>query len=130
MNLMKELQRKQKIKKILYSIPSLLLFAVITILLAKGASGIMRIERESAGKVKTLEAESQALALREKELNAEIVRLKTEEGVLEEIKEKFSVTREGEYVAIIVDEKREATSTDSIFKNWYAKMVDVIIFWK
>ena len=115
---MRELQRKQNFKRILYSLPSLIILTLITIFLAKGAFGIMSLERRSAQRVQELEGESQVLTLREQELKAQIDRLKTEEGVVEEIKRKFSVTRAGEHVAIIVDAKAEATSTETSGVKW------------
>lgn len=109
--MVKELERRQKLKRAVYSWPSILVAALITLLLVKGAFGIMKIERESASRVSDLERESATLALHEEELREKIERLKTPEGVVEEIKDKFSAVREGEYVAIIVDERLKATTT-------------------
>jgi len=124
---MKELQRKQKIKRIIYSPPSICILVLLTFLLGKGAIGVMMKERESAQKVANLEAQSEELRIREAQLQADIARLQTEDGVIEAIKEKFSVTQEGEYVAIIVDERdREATTTPSgklgQFRDWWANL--------
>lgn len=109
---MKELQNRQKLKRALYSIPTLIVLLIVAIFLLRGAVGIMKIERESAERVEELKREKDALALRHEELNRDILKLQTDEGVIEEIKEKFSVTREGEYVAIIVEEKEKATTTE------------------
>ena len=128
--MVQELRRKQQIKQALYSWPALVVFLIITLLLAKGAFGIMRIERQSASRVSKLEAEAEALTLRKGELEREIERLGTEEGIMEEIRDKFSATRGGEHVAIIVDERRVASSSDSWASDWYSKIADVIIFWK
>ncbi len=120
---MKELQRKQGMRQILYSFPSLILLAALTFFLAKGAFRFVEIERGSAARVRELEGEALALSYRESELTAEIERLKTQEGVVEEVKEKFSATREGEYVAIIVDGKTKATTTKPTrierIKKWW-----------
>jgi cell division protein FtsB len=125
--MVKELQQRQKIKQMLYSYPSLFLIAVLTFFLAKGASSIMAIERESARRAAALEAQSSTLALHEEELKGEVARLRTEEGIIGEIKDKFRVTREGEYVAIIVDEKKSATSSDNSGQIWYKKLWSAII---
>lgn len=125
--MVKELERRQKLRRIIYSWPSLTLVAVVTFFLIKGAVGILSIERESAGKVKTLEAQSEALALRERTLKAEMERLQTDEGKVEAIKEKFSAVREGEFVAIIVDERHKATTTDKKGEVWYRKFWNAII---
>jgi cell division protein FtsB len=124
--MVKELERKQKLRQLLYSWPSIGLLAVITFFLAKGAFQLVEIERDSAHKVSNLEAQAAKLELREKELQEDINKLRTEEGIIEEIKSKFSATREGEYVAIVVDEKPAAASTtDDI--SWYKKLWNAII---
>ena len=124
---MKELQRRQYTRRLLYSIPSICLLALISFFLAKGAIGIFLKERESAMVLQELEAKAMAGEERQRELENSIERLKTEEGLVEEIKNKFSVTREGEHVAIIVDEKNRATSTDVSKKAWYKRFWTAII---
>lgn len=84
-------------------------------------------ERASSERAKDLEEKASALVLREQELREGIARLKTEEGIKDEIKERFSVTQEGERVAIIVDEKRSATSTDTFMPPWYKRFWDAIM---
>ena len=79
----------------------------------------MLIERESAHKVTNLEKEALSLALREKKLEEDINKLRTEVGIIEEIKQKFSVTREGEHVAIIVNERSKATSSATSTIEWF-----------
>ena len=76
---------------------------------------------ESSERAKDLEGKLATLILREQELREGISRLKTEEGVKEEIKERFNVTAEGEYVAVIVDRKEVSSSTDSSALPWYKK---------
>jgi cell division protein FtsB len=125
---MRELQRKQKLKKILYSLPMLALLAAFTAFLAKGAFGIMKIERRSAERVGSLEAEALVLDNRRRELNGEIERLKTDEGIMEEIREKFSVARDGEHVAIIVEEKTrggEKAAEDSWYKRFWNAIISI-----
>ncbi len=125
--MVKELERRQKVKRVVYSWPSLVLMSVISFFLVKGAINIVSIEQENAYKVEVLEAQNTALTLREVDLEEEIKRLKTDEGVVEAIKDKFSVTREGEYLAIIVDERFKATTTVEIERPWYQRFWDVII---
>jgi len=128
--MVQELRRRQKIKQALYSWPAIGVFLVLAILMAKGAIGLMMIERKSAYRVDKLEAEAQSLSVRRDELKGEIGRLGTEEGVMEEIRDKFSVARPGEHVAIIVDDRKGPTTTESWAEDWYTKIVDAIIFWK
>lgn len=123
---MRELQRRQRLKRALHSIPSLILLSVLTFFLAKGAYGIMKIERDSAKKVSGLEAEAAALSSREGELKDEIAYLGTEEGQVREIKEKFNVTRENEHVAIIVEAKG-STEAENTKESWWRRIWHAIM---
>ncbi|MEK7135401.1 MAG: hypothetical protein AAB780_01715 [Patescibacteria group bacterium] len=125
--MVKELEHRQKVKRVVYSWPSLVAVALLTFFLVKGAAGIMGIERDSAERVEALEDQSAALILRENNLKAEIESLKTEEGIVGAIKDKFSATREGEYVAIIVDERSKAAATVAVEPSWYKKFWNAII---
>lgn len=124
---MKELQRRQYIRQILYSVPSLLVLGILATFLARGAFNLVMVERQSAERVKELEAEVKALDVREGELTASIEKLQTEDGIVEEIKEKFSAVREGEHVAIIVDERRKATTSEEEKKGWFGRFWDAIM---
>ncbi|MDP2651179.1 MAG: septum formation initiator family protein, partial [bacterium] len=119
---MRELQEKQKIKRKIYSLPSLIALLILCTLLIKGAYGVVEKQVESAQRVSELEAKVQALRERSLELEANIGRLDTEEGLIEEIKEKFSVTREGEQVAIIVDQIEPDSATLPQEKSWFKRL--------
>ena len=119
---MKKLEKKQKIRRIIYSIPSLVVLSVVAFFLAKGALGVMKKEWVSSERSRNLEEKMAASVLREQELKEEVRRLQTEEGIKGEIKEKFSVTQAGEHVAVIVDDRGASSSTDSSTLPWYKKL--------
>ncbi|MEK7227501.1 MAG: hypothetical protein AAB641_01245 [Patescibacteria group bacterium] len=124
---MKELERRQLARRVIYSIPSLCLLVLLTFLLARGALGIFLKERESAKRVSELETKALAREKRQEELEAFIARLKTEEGIVDEIKDKFSVVREGEHVAIIVDAREDQASTSVTKISWYKRLWTAIM---
>lgn len=124
---MKELQKKQRVRCIIYSLPLLIIFLIVAVFLVKGAIGVMNKERESSRISKDLEEKIKSLLLREQELKENIARIQTEEGIKEEIKERFSVTQEGEHVAVIVDERGSSTSTDDSTLPWYKKFWNAIM---
>lgn len=107
--------------------PALIGLFIIAILLAKGAVGVINKERESALRSRELEEKATTLVQREEELKEGIARLETEEGIQEEIKERFSVIQEGEFVAVIVDDRRATSSDDDSGKAWYKKLWAVIM---
>ena len=119
---MRELQRKQRIRRTIYSIPSIIILSIIAFFLVRGALGVMGKEWESSGRSKDLEKKAAALVLREQELREGVRRLETEEGIKDEIREKFSVTEEGELVAVIIDDRGASSSTDSSTLPWYKKL--------
>lgn len=124
---MRELQNKQKAKRALYSLPSIVLLLIVTIMLMKGAIGVISKERESKDHLEALDSKITALALREEDLKNDIGRLQTQEGIKDEIRDRFSVIEEGEHVAIIVDDKKTSTSTDLTDKPWYKRLWVAII---
>lgn len=87
----------------------------------------MKKERESSRISEDLEEKAKILSLREQELKENIARIQTEEGIKDEIKERFSVTQEGERVAVIVDERNSSTSTDDSTLPWYRKFWNAIM---
>ncbi|MBX4206221.1 septum formation initiator family protein [Candidatus Parcubacteria bacterium] len=116
---MKELRDKQKFKNALYSFPSLAILVVLAFLLARGAAGIVVKERESARTLEALQASNASLTARQESLEEDVARLRTDEGIVEEIRSKFNVTRPGEHLAIVVLEKSKATSTGAgAFAGW------------
>ncbi|MEK7461878.1 MAG: hypothetical protein AAB586_02290 [Patescibacteria group bacterium] len=124
---MRSLKSKQRIKRLIYSIPLVVILLIIAILLTKGAIGLMGKEIESRKDSKNLEEQMSVLVTRESELKENIRRLETEEGIRDEIREKFNVTQEGELVAVIVDDRRFSSSTDDLSLPWYRKILNVIM---
>ena len=124
---MKELQRKQRIRRIIYSIPSLIIISIIAFFLAKGALGVMDKKWTSSERSRNLEEKMAALVLREQELREGVARLQTEEGIKDEIREKFSVTQQGEHVAVIVADREVSGSVDNSAWPWYKKFWSAIM---
>lgn len=109
---MKELAKKQRLRKILYSVPILLVLIVPTFFLAKGALGILTKERENSRKVEELKLLTGELNERQNSLRNSITGLQTEEGIESEIRSRFNVAKSGELVAIIIENELPATSTE------------------
>jgi hypothetical protein len=124
---MRELQQRQKFKKRMYSVPSLLILSFLVLISIKGTWEVMNKKRLSEEYVKNLEVESQELTERQKNLEEDINYLETEEGIDEEIKQRFNVSKAGERVVIIVDPKPIATTTDENSNIWYKRMWNAIM---
>jgi cell division protein FtsB len=126
---MQDFQRKKKIRKFIYSRNVVIVLAVVAILLLKGAVGVVSKMRLSESNLATLNAQLAEAQTRNQELNNQTASLSTTAGVEREIRQKFSVTKPGEEVAIVVDPtvpKPVATSTQAGFwgsiANWFGNI--------
>ncbi|KND48813.1 MAG: hypothetical protein AB200_00025 [Parcubacteria bacterium C7867-005] len=120
---MKELQEKQRIKKRLYSTPGLVVLLIVAFFMIRGAYGVIVKERESSKYVEDLEKKIGSLSQRQEDLRDGIGRLETEEGIETEIKEKFSVSKPGERVVVVVDQRKISTSSATSSIPWYKRLL-------
>ena len=80
---------------------------------ASGVWGVYLKERESAALRAQAERQRQDLLTRQEKLEADIVVLKTDQGVEETLRKQYALAGEGEKLIIIVDPPRPATTTAS-----------------
>lgn len=105
-------QQKKKFYKIFYTRPTLVLLVVL-FLIALNSTWNMYEKASLAREQKNrLEKELVDLKTRKADLEAKIANLKTERGLEEEIRGRFSVAKNGESVVVVVDpSSNEGTST-------------------
>ncbi len=114
---MLEFKKRQKIKKWLYS--PWMIFILLFILLI-GLDAIWTIyKKEQISKNNLVLAQQNLDKLKSRYdiLKNEVDWLSTPEGIEEEIRNKFSVVKEGEQVAIIVESKSTPTTTPGVLKT-------------
>ncbi|MCX6717598.1 MAG: septum formation initiator family protein [Candidatus Taylorbacteria bacterium] len=109
---MVDFQRKKNIRKVIYSRITIFVLFVVVIFLLRAVYDIYKKERVSFKSVASVEENYNDLKNRQSMLKSEIERLNTDKGVEEEIRSKFSVSKPGETVVVIVDNSSN-TSTDS-----------------
>jgi cell division protein FtsB len=114
---MRNFQEKKKKKKVLHSKPVLIIFGILLLLfiynvlrLADKASDTKRNREIAEEKIKELEA--QKLKLEEN-----IEKLKTDEGIEENIRERFGLGKEGEGMIVIVEDENKDTVDSGENKN-------------
>lgn len=127
---MYEFRQKKRLGRFLYSNMILAVLFIVLILIGKGVWNIYVKERSAMAD--RVDAERQIATLKERHtfLENEVNRLKTQNGIEREIREKFNVKKSEEEVAIIID----ATTTeinegkDSSFVGgvilWFKKLLD------
>ena len=107
---MQDFQQRKKIRKTLYSRNVVLLLGVITILIARGALGVVFKDIESRKNLEVAQAEIAIAQAKNDELSRHIAHLGTEAGIESEIRQKYSVSKEGEEVAVIVNPSATTTT--------------------
>jgi cell division protein FtsB len=116
---MREFQAKKRFRKILYSRSSVAVLLIILAFLAHATWNVFTKERESAANVIEASREHDKLQSRQQVLTVEIQRLSTDQGVEEEIRNKYSVSKPGEHLLIIVDNASSTASTSQTHESWW-----------
>ncbi|MEK9184751.1 MAG: septum formation initiator family protein [Patescibacteria group bacterium] len=124
---MLEFKKKQKIKKWLYS-PWIIFILLFILLIGLDAVwNIYKKEQISKNNLVLAQQNLDKLKSRYDILKSEVDWLSTPEGIEEEIRNKFSVVKEGEQVAIIVESKNTPTTTPEVLKT--ETLWDKIVGW-
>lgn len=115
---MRNFQQKRGFREIIESWPVIIFLSLLLIFFAWGVVGFMgkmsatSINREVA-RNKLLEMEA-----KKERLTTEIAKLETEDGVEENIREKFGLGKEGEGLIVIVDDKNTVEVKEEE-KGWF-----------
>ena len=110
---MKEFQQRRKTRNFFYSRATQVVLLLLVVLLARSTWNVYQKSRESEARREIKEKELAELKSRAETLSREVARLNTPKGIEEEIREQFNVAKEGEQVAVILDEKN-STSTGEV----------------
>ncbi len=107
---MLEFQEKRKIKKLIYSKITLVILIILIIFMLKTVWGVYQKERLTKENLTKTNNNLSTLLVREKMLSSGIDKLKTDNGIEQEIREKYGLVKPGEEVIILVD-RDEGTSS-------------------
>ncbi|HEY4512067.1 MAG TPA: septum formation initiator family protein [Candidatus Paceibacterota bacterium] len=121
---MKRFEVKKQFRSRLYSRVTIVILLLFVIFFTNGVVNIYLREAESSKMRSEAEVKLVDLTSRKKKLSAEIEKLNSSEGIEEEIRTKFNVTKPGEKVILVVDDS-EASSTDQspgFFASLWAKI--------
>lgn len=109
---MKKFESKKQIKSKIYSKTTLIVLIFLIILLIKGVFTLYLRNKESIVVRDSAQVRLMELENRRNSLNSEIEKLNRDEGVEEEIREKFNVAKPGENVVLIVPEEIATTTPE------------------
>ena len=118
-------QQKKKIRKVIYSKITLVALFILIIVLVKANYGIFVKERLSNENYNIVKNDFDSLNGRKAVLESEINRLKTSEGIEEEIRSKFDVSKPGEIVVnIISDSSSTSVENDNKEIGFWQKILN------
>jgi cell division protein FtsB len=119
---MLDFQQKRKLRSFIYNRITLLVLVILVVLVMYSTFGVWQ-KKQASEELKDA-ADKRLLELGEKyaDLEKDIKRLNTREGVEEEIRSKFSVAKEGENMVVIVndieDEDLSSTTKTSLWQSF------------
>lgn len=99
-----EFEKKRRVRRIIYSKFSIFILFLILIFLLQGVWGLYQKVEETNQKKEMVSNKIAGLEEREDYLNSEIDYLNSGVGLEEEIRNRYSVSKEGEEVIVIIEE--------------------------
>ena len=109
-----DLQERRKIKKILHSNTALAILAVLFVILSISVIKMYSRNRIASAKYNEVRQQLEDLQARKAQLESDIARFKSGEGMDEEIRKKFNVAKPGEHILVIVDKNKENDKMDNV----------------
>jgi len=111
-----DFEQKRKLKKFLYSRTMLVILLLIVLGISRATWNVYQKMQLSKANLEIVTKDLDKLKERQTALASQIDRLNTEQGVESEIRQKFKVVKEGEGIAVIVNDDIKlpavATTTD------------------
>ena len=115
-------QQKRKIRSVLYHRATLVILALLVIIVLHSTWTVYKKKRISE-EMKVVSLQNvETLRLRNSEILSRIERLKTEVGIEEEIRSKFTVAKNGENMVVIVEEEKGGVATTSQSKSLWQRI--------
>lgn len=118
---MRKFEAQKQIKNRMYSRTTLVVLLFIIIFTARGVFNLYLRNQESVKALQDTKMKVKELTERKDQLSNEITKLNEDDGVEQEIREKFNVIKPGENVVLIVPDEAATTTVEkpSIFKRFW-----------
>lgn len=111
----------------MYHRVTLVILAILVLLAIRSTWSVYQKMTESSDQRRVVEQKSAELSAHDKELRGEIASIKTEQGLEQEIRSKFSVSKENENVVIVLDDP-STTAPTSTPKTLWQKFLNIFGF--
>ena len=119
-----DFRERTKVRRIVYSKPTILILVLLTALTLRGAWGMYQKSVEAKANRDKAVAEENSLLAREKELHTDVVDLSSDRGKEEEIRNRFMVAKEGEKVIIVSQPDQDAVHSVTVDDTTKPSLVD------
>ena len=125
---MRSFQKKGKLQRIMQSKIFLIFLGLLMVVFIYSLFGFVNKMLETVKNKKNLEDKISELEKSKEKLTTDIQKLNTDQGVEENIRDKFGLAKEGENMIMIVDDKDSPKQEDtaqkpggflSFLKNWF-----------
>lgn len=110
-------QERKKLRKILYSKTSLFVLAVVLFAVGRGAWAIHQKASIAISERDIALRSLSELESRNSELKVSLARLKSGQGIEEEVRQKYTVARVGEEIVVVVDDNAKKGKNSEVASN-------------
>ncbi len=117
---MRSFQKRGKLWRLMQSKFFLLVLGIIILAFFFSMFSFTGKMEETSRNRKILEEKIVELEKSKEKLNYDITRLKTEEGIEENIREKFGLAKEGENMILIIDDKNSTETEEEAGLSWFS----------
>jgi cell division protein FtsB len=112
-----EFQKKNRVRRIVYSPVVLIFLLILLLLLLRGVLNVHNRAVLSKNNLKREQIELNKIVERERSLESSLEYLKTDQGIENEIRSKFRAVKEGEKLAVILDDNPATTTSTTTEQN-------------
>ncbi len=115
---MRNFQQPRKLKSFFYTKPVIIFLGILTLFFAWGIVGFVIKMMTTIENRKIVENKVKELEAQKIQLLSDITKLKTSDGVEENIRKKFGLAKEGENMIIVIEDQNKPT-TEEIEKSGF-----------
>lgn len=119
-----DFQQKRKIRAFLYHPVTLVILFIFVVFFIHSTWVVYTKKQASENLKNTLLERVENLRARDKELSSRIERLKTNPGVEEEIRSKFTVAKDNENMIIVIEEPDEKLASATPKASFWQKLLN------
>ncbi|MEX0930050.1 MAG: hypothetical protein WDZ79_00055 [Candidatus Paceibacterota bacterium] len=121
------LHSKRLFKRIIYSKLALIILILLTALMFKAAWGAYQKMSQSGERAAAAREEKQELLNEQEILSENLQHLETRRGMEEELRKKYSLTKEGEEMVVIVDPEVAGGEVDERDRSVLGEIWDAVV---